>query len=226
MDTDVLIFTKNRAAQLDLLLRSIERYAPRLYRSVTVLAYPTTAEYALAYVVGRREWVDRFWTQSKPEDFETLTREWFDLHDRRVSFLVDDAVFYRPAPRLRQVTPPFSLRGGDYDYPFSLDGNIYERAHVRLLLDDMPPFRNPSELEAFGHELRHLLPFDFVNPCQPACLVGIPANRVSESSGMPHMGIDEKELNDDFLDGMRLALPDIDRDLPAHAYISYDRMVR
>jgi hypothetical protein len=213
---DCLVFSKDRACQLDLLLRSIRRYAPNLYRSVTVLATYSDDDYRRAYgrCKGEHGWAS-FWLEI---DFEWDVRRWLDKAGELVSFLVDDDVFYRDAPK--DMLVPFSLRGGDYDYPFSVDGNIYRGNDVKRLLEDLA-FRNPTELEAFAHHVRGRLPFKTVHPCRPPCLVGVPANRVSVSSGMPHMGVDTRELNDHYLGGGRLRIPEITEDLPAHAGLVY-----
>lgn len=207
---DVLIFSKDRAAQLDLLLSSIDRYAPSFYRSLTVLWTVSGADYLRGYHrcrgLHRRNLRLQWWQQG---DFDVDVRSWLDAAGPFVSFLVDDDVFYRAPPHT--PAPPYdrsaySLRGGDYDYPFSLDGNVYERADVVRLLRGLR-FADPTELEASGHAHRDRLPFTRVLPLVYPCLVGLPWNRVSASSGMPHEGIHEYDLNERFLAGMRLLVP-------------------
>lgn len=216
---DCLIFSKDRPAQLDLLLRSIEKHAPNLYRSTTVLW--TFSDTAKGYDICATEnqTAIQWWCES---DFEDCLREWLGRAGEVVSFLVDDDVFYRDAAEPLEL--PWSYRGGDYDYPFSVDGNVYAKADVEKLLHGLH-FRNPSELEAFAHEKRRRLPFTEVAHGQP-CLVGIPANRVSLSSGMPCMAttspwLDADELNRRYLAGERLALPEAGWSLPAHARLEY-----
>jgi hypothetical protein len=213
---DLLVFSKDRPAQLDLLLRSIREHANRLYASRTVLWRASAPEYEHGYQVCVAE--NPGWTWWREYAFEQNVRWWLSQTGETCSFLVDDDVFYRDAPA--GVDPPCSLRGGDYDYPFSLDGNVYRSADVAALLEGVR-FTDPTEMEARGHELRERLPFDHVVPVQPPCLVGVPANRVSTSSRMPHMGVHEYELNERYLAGGRLRPVEAERPLPAHAELGY-----
>lgn len=200
MGVDCLIFSKDRACQLDLLLRSVDRHAAGMYSSLTVLWTSSTREFGRGYALAFAEHAGvKFVLET---DFEQQVRKWLSLTDGPVSFLVDDDVFYRAADL---GSLPWSLRGGDYDYPFSLDGNVYALVDVIVLLHGLA-FCNPTELEAAGHEHRNRLPFQAVNHGEP-CLVGVPLNRVSEQSGMPHMGVHEYDLNERYLAGDRLRIP-------------------
>ena len=200
---DVLVFSKDRAAQLDLLLRSIKRFAPRFYRSVTVL-------YAYSEPCYREGYERLLYPMRRnllfvhQRDFEQQVRHWLEHSDGPVSFLCDDDVFYAPAPPAEELRLPWSLRGGDYDYPFSLDGNVYRPEWIRRLLARFS-FANPTQLEARGHEHRHVLPFDSVSGGVP-CLVGVPLNRVSVDSRMPSFGVHEFDLNEQWLNGEPLEL--------------------
>lgn len=222
---DVLIFSKDRAAQLDLLLRSIERHAPDLYSTITVLCVASSVEYEHGYDACVEEHSGvMFLGQS---DFEANVRDWLrTVTTHCCSFLVDDDVFYRDAEFGNTLSEwgCYSLRGGDYDYPFSLDGNIYPThkviAHLGLF-----SFSDPTELEARAHDLRERLPWTEVAAMQPSCLVGVPANRVSLNSGMPHMGVELRMLNDAFLRGERIECV-FDRDTyPAHWPVEYRLVV-
>ena len=216
---DVLIFSKDRACQLDLLLRSISRHAPELYRTVSVLYDWTEPCYAAGYQQCLSDHAP-VGVRFVPEiAFQEQTLTWLARREGAVSFLCDDDVFYRYLEPVGEL--PWSLRGGDYDYPFSLDGNIYERSDVDGLLDGLP-FTNPTTLEAVGHEHRFRLPFDRLQHGAP-CLTGIPWNRVSVDSRMPHLssddsctGVHQFDLNERYLEGFRLPVPTLDEDLPAH----------
>lgn len=232
---DVLVFSKDRPAQLDLLLRSIDTHAPDLYSTITVLYTASSADFYRGYSICFAEHANvRFELQS---DFERDVKFWLSRTNDAVSFLVDDDVFYadfsnklfgpglddglpRDAATVVRTGRPLSLRGGDYDYPFSVDGNIYTRDTVRDHVA-LYSFRDPTELEANGHDLREALLFSEVLPVDPPCLVGVPANRVSQRSGMPHMGIDPRMLNEAFLRGERI-IPLFDRETyPAHWPVEY-----
>jgi hypothetical protein len=214
---DCLVFSKDRACQLDLLLRSIDRWAPRLYGSITVLWTASEPVYERGY---RRCIADSvgatFWREY---DFHANVAWWLATCNEQVSFLVDDDVFYAAAPA--EAVGPLTLRGSDYDYPFSVDGNVYPTAMVRALLDGLA-FKDPTELEAQGHIHRDRLPAGFSLHRAEPCLVGVPANRVSRTSGMGHMQVHEYDLNERYLAGERIKLPEVEGTLPAHAELIYE----
>lgn len=222
---DVLIFSKDRAAQLDLLLRSIERHASDLYLTITVLYEATSSDYLMAYGMAMAEHLSVYWMPQR--SFEVDVRYWLsETTASCCSFLVDDDVFYRDVEAGNTLSEwgCYSLRGGDYDYPFSLDGNIYPTRKVVEHLS-LFSFKDPTELEARAHDLRERLPWTEVAAMQPPCLVGVPANRVSLNSGMPHMGVDPRMLNDAFLRGERIECV-FDRDTyPAHWPVEYRLVV-
>ncbi len=219
---DALVFSKDRPAQLDLLLRSVRRHARHLYRTVAVLvAVPSTLDLARGYVICAGDHPGVTFRLEHELPFEDEVHAWLDGAGVIVSFLVDDDVFYSRAREPDGL--PWSYRGGDFDYPFSVDGNVYAKADVEKLLAGVR-FRNPSELEAFGHDRRGRLPFGEVAHGPHPCLVGVPANRVSESSGMPHMGVDVHDLNVRYLGGERLELDLAGRGarvFEAHERLSY-----
>ena len=92
--TTSIIFSKNRACQLDLLLRSIELNAPDL-DEIHVLYHATEQSFFDGYEIVR----ERFpWVYfAKQNDFEIDTRNllknWVDDY---VCFFVDDNIIYRP----------------------------------------------------------------------------------------------------------------------------------
>lgn len=206
MKVDALVFSKNRPAQLDLLLRSIRFYAADLYGTVHVLWRGDGVRMRTGYQRLFGVYDDVVWIRESI--FNLQTRMWLGLCGSYVSFLCDDDVFYRPGPtEVDAECLPLSLRGGDYDYPFSLDGNIYAHRDVSRLFDHLPRFDNPNELEWFAHDIRQVLPFTELNPYEPPCLVGVPLNKVSDLGSAPHMGMDVTEMNERFLAGERLRVP-------------------
>ena len=220
---DVLIFSRERPCQLDLLLRSIRRHA--YYTDVQILYRADTPDAIRGYMGILHDHGE--WIRLTPERvFEDDVRFWLARADEVCGFLVDDDVFYRDAPLYHAL--PFSFRGGDYDYPLSVDGNLYHRDDLLHVLDEMPRgWQNPTQLEAIMHEHRHLVPFTDVTPALPPCLTGIPANVVSESSGMPSMGIDVHALNRAYLSGKRIDLDALERELEsrpaaAHTAVEYE----
>jgi hypothetical protein len=220
---DALIFSKDRACQLDLLLRSIDRYAPGLYSSLTVLWAWSATPFAEAYQTVMKEHQGVVFQTER--DFRDDVDTWLGLRDRwtrPVSFLVDDDVFYRDCDLSSYPVLPVSLRGGDYDYPFSVDGNIYRRDQLIELLRDTP-YVDPSTLEMAGDmNARERWRFATNHPVEPPCLVGVPWNRVSSHSGMPHANIDTRFLNELYLEGQRLAIPSSSVNLGTHAILDLE----
>lgn len=91
--TTALVFSKNRACQLDLLLRSITENAPDLFDTVTVV-WKGDGEYRDAYDVcqGDHGRVGFFREHDLRSQTIGLTAE----GSEHVAFLMDDCVFYRP----------------------------------------------------------------------------------------------------------------------------------
>ena len=250
---DWLVFSRDRALQLDGLLTSFDQYAAHLQQSVTVLYRATKPLHELAYLdCAKAHSRQMFWRQEG--DFAEDVFEW--IEDRAgyyVGFLVDDDLFIRPAPPVETVRPQageacFALRlwtsitrvsGNtvirswphrawpwrtsselDYGYPLALDGHVYRRDTISPLLDF--DFADPTQLEAGLAARADRLTYPLMAAAERQCLVGIPANRVSENSGVPHMGGDVDELCERFLAGDRLD-PDamgLDHVASAHAEIS------
>lgn len=203
---DALIFSKDRPAQLDLLLRSIEWFAPNLYSSLTVQYTYSGSRFAQGYDLCRDRHTDVRWRPEAAGSFERELRGWLHGVGWLISFLVDDDVLYQRPTYPQFLGVPYSLRSGDYNYPFSLDGNVYDKSTILPLIESVRGWRNPTVLEAGMHELRERLPFRVVSAMLPPCLVGVPANRVSEHSGMPHMNVSPVWLNERFLAGDRIDL--------------------
>jgi hypothetical protein len=239
---DCLVFSRDRPLQLDGLLSSLERYAAHLFKSVTVLHTSSSPIFQLGYLdCARNHEAITFWRQF--DSFEQDVHEWLHVADEYVCFLVDDDLFIRQAPELERALPRwdevcFSLRlwhaarswmwpqaRDDYAYPLALDGHIYRREAIAALLRFS--FDDPTRLEAglagradsLGVHTYGYMAADIVQ-----CLVGIPANRVSLSSGMPFIGgpeHDPQTLLERYLAGWRLdpdAMPLADVDT-AHADI-------
>ena len=198
---DCLIFSKDRACQLDALLQTIDRHAPML--RPTILYSWSDRRYHEGYRLLRLqragsgiEWI----AQPAADTFALLTR-YLVGQSELVCLLVDDDLFYAPACEPDLL--PWSWRPGDYDYPFALDGCVYESGRILSLLDF--PFANPTQLEAgVAWRLANAPEISWQLQHGEPCLVGVPHNRVSVDSGMPTLGGSAAELNDRFLAGGRI----------------------
>jgi hypothetical protein len=148
-------------------------------------------------------------------DFEEQVREW--LFRSPVTFLVDDAVFYRPATEpdrlpwshrragghMWRAYPPESEEG----YPLSVVGDTYGMA---MLLPVLPErFPNVTALEAGMAGNRDAFPSEIVYGAEQDLCV-IDANKVSEASNMPHMGVNVDGLLERYMRGERIDLDALD----------------
>lgn len=197
---DTLIFSRDRPAQLDLLLRSIDKFASFVYGPLSCLFIATDTDFEKGYANLIGEHPDIGWMREV--DFEAQVRDWLAHAADEIAFLVDDDVFDRRAIGLIDAVPA-SPRAGDYDYPLSVDGCIYYRDDILPLLDFS--FINPTQFESELHGRRGRYPYVGFASIYP-CLIGVPANRVSLSSECSHMGIDLAELNRRYLAGKRISL--------------------
>jgi hypothetical protein len=134
MKTNLIIFSKNRACQLELLLSSIERFAPHLFDDITVL-YKAMDEYLVAYMqLIKMKPNIKF---VKETDFRSDVLNLINTPYDFTSFLVDDAVFYKAVDSSKeeicnQITNDvvcFSLRLGkncNYSHPANLHYTLGE----------------------------------------------------------------------------------------------------
>lgn len=90
---DAIIFSKNRACQLDLLLRSIDINAHNLFDEIRVLYTATTQEFELGYekLIGKHNNV-LYYNQT---DFQRDTFSILKSCNEYVCFFVDDNIIYK-----------------------------------------------------------------------------------------------------------------------------------
>lgn len=113
MQASCLIFSRDRACQLDALLRSISRNAPQLYSRITVYYKATSEEHHRGYAkcMVKNNFPGRiFFVPEGTVAIQELVRS-FVRSDEFISFLVDDDIIYRPAPVIIHDFP-YSLRLG------------------------------------------------------------------------------------------------------------------
>jgi hypothetical protein len=231
-----LIFSKDRAAQLDLLLRSLERHAP--HEATRVIWLATTGDFAAGYetLPLNRSMTNLF-------DLE-LRRALWECPDETVTFFCDDDVVFDTIPHYdldqwfgtwsyqvlcvslrlgkQNKTMPWpgevwswpELPRTDYGFPASIDGHTFRVKDVFRMIEGRK-IPNPSELESvmmarcelFAHERPLMGSFEWQS------LVGIPVNRVSEQSRVPFgtkYPQTTRSLNKRFLAGHRIDLDALD----------------
>lgn len=206
-----IIFSKNRACQIDALLRSINDHC-QLFKKIIVLYTTTSKDFTDGYEIAINKHPDIDWMAevSFRNDFYLC----LDNSDDKVCLLVDDDIFINPVDELTlfdmmMEVDIISLRLGDnvtkkqhlhFNYKGSLDGNIYN-THDLLGAIQGAGFNNPNRLESrLTHSLNDLSMAWF----KESRLVGIPANRVSSTSGCDYFGHSSEELNELWLHGQEI----------------------
>ena len=125
-----VVFSRDRALQLDAFLSSVARWAPGLYSRIVVLFHATTGEHEAAYERLCRERPDVEWIaeQSFRDDLLAAlgTERWLVFH-------TDDDVFFADVPdfELRDDEVSFTLRLGlnnVYSYPLERDEQVQRPA--------------------------------------------------------------------------------------------------
>jgi len=250
----LIIFSKNRACQLNLLLDSIKHNSGLLFDKINILFKADNPEYNDGYlkVIGEYGGVNFL----KETDFRRDLIKLIDDNFEVTTLMVDDAVMFKQVlTRKIDIIKPvvedniiFSLRlgencnyshpanlyyklaehetigeyiifdytkqqVGDFRYPLSTDGHIYNTMLIKELLIETN-FSNPNTLEA---NLQRFVFTDLI-PNTLKCfieskLVSIPANLVNDTFRNRHgliYGVSEKELNDKFLHGEKIDMYSMD----------------
>lgn len=92
-----IIFSKNRAAQLDLLLRSLEARAPNIFYPIEVIYTVSAPEYRRAYKVLDEEHPNVFIAPECEKDFQGDVEACLSSKSSNyVSFFCDDDIMVRP----------------------------------------------------------------------------------------------------------------------------------
>ncbi|HUI92888.1 MAG TPA: hypothetical protein VLX68_11630 [Chitinivibrionales bacterium] len=240
----MLIFSKDRACQLDSLLRSIRDHFKTAYASITVLYKATGSEFEKGYdVVKRNPAIEKqSWIAEK--SFQNDVRAICGNLDTEslVMFLVDDDIMFRPCAidnvlnafsdehlfiSLRASrtyagdTPPEFIIHGPYlewkwnyskrrwvtwNYPFSVDGNIYHVKHIQKIIKKIV-FEAPNSFEGRMHTHRHHWWVKRIKKALApigASVFNNPLNRVQAESKTWHGDVSAESLNAAFLSGMRI----------------------
>lgn len=207
-----IIFSKNRAAQLHLLLQSIEKYAPNLYSHIIIICQFTTTEHREAYRLSIRGLTKIFPQLKMQVNFEHDVKHYLSQDYPLTTFLVDDDVFFRPV----KITPQeiheiiyhtsrvFSLRLGK-QYKYLKEFFLYRNYMTIPRNENVKCAAYPLSLDGNMFDTKFITKLidriTFINPnklesrlqkftskCSniystpDQCLVGIPINRVSSTS--------------------------------------------
>ncbi len=230
-----LIFSKDRAAQLDLLLRSLDRFAPAEDTTVIWTATPGRLEQGYLEAPFSAEFV-RQDEGGFDDAFRAALEEAFEGDDS-VTLFCDDDVAFRPlaSPYLPGEVVAFSHRLGvqndrpkpdgfpvwlwgplertDFGFPASVDGHVF-RASDLLSLIGGDVLENPTGVETIiAGRVEGVLGKrrPWMGCGHDQSIVGVPVNRVSTSSGVDH-GLDfpqaVEKINRRWLLGQQINLDD------------------
>lgn len=242
----LIIFSKDRACQLDSLLRSLKDHFHYAFTTLTILYRSSDTHFQMAYdtVRGFCTYPDSRWVQE--ENFASdLRKTVADLpDDELVMFLVDDDITIRPVnpdrlltdftndylflsfrasrdylgydqrlPEFLKIDPYlawnwryYQRKNNTWNYPFSVDGNIFHIWRIQKILKEVS-FKAPNSLESAMHDYRKkrwikAIPLAMATPCP--IIFNNPLNRVQTENETWHKNIDPSHINDMFLSGKRI----------------------
>lgn len=246
---NIVIFSKDRACQLDLLLRSMSVFFPIGDPTHVVYTY-SDRDFGEGYLKAFEShpyvklYPESVATQQYGVGFRAWVRQLIDPGKPYTMFLVDDNVFKEPFsfdsnerfqafrgrsdvvcfslrmhPGIRycytqrQDTPPpqFTEPGiwnwhaplGDWHYPMSLDGSIFNTADVFPLIHSLP-YANPNTFE--GILANHPINKPYMMCLDKSPVMNLPVNKVQTVNGNHCGNIRASYLNEQYLQGKRLDL--------------------
>lgn len=224
-----IIFSKDRPAQLDRLLRSIKEFYPECLYSVIYKASTPDYEYGYysisepaireedfkqdvinfmdkdctAFLVDDMQFIDRF---------RAAGREYYEFLDQDdvacLSLRLYPGITYSYMKDMQLTPPPgttWQWRGlkSYWGYPMSLDGHIFKTKDIKPIIERLE-FSNPNELE--GQLAINPIDKFFMMCYEKAKVINYPLNLVNDVCKNKNMNINPEYLNDSFLAGHRLAL--------------------
>lgn len=230
---NVIIFSKDRAAQLDLLLRSMPQFDDvyvlwtasnnRFYDGYDELQHETPDGIMFIEEFSFKDNV--VWYANSPHDLTMfLTDDDVFINDMEEAEMTDNilCLSLRLNPRMNycytlsrsQKSPKMTQNGNtykwnwmfadaDYGYPMSLDGHIFRTTDILPLLEDLK-YKNPNTLE--GQLARHPINRPMMLCYENSAILNNPINRVQTVNGNRHGTVTAEYLNDMFLKGKRICL--------------------
>jgi hypothetical protein len=195
-----IIFSKDRACQLDALLRSLEDHLRLNFNHIVIYTY-TNDEFKKGYEMAEKRHPNVKFVHETNLKKDILSC----MVTLQISFMVDDQIMYKESPLIKVLGDHtcFSLRLGcsvpqvHKDYPISLDGHVFRTNEIKPLIESIS-FNNPNKFESLlqKYKDKFKVTFDY------QCMIGIPHNRVSAKSHCHFSGMyTTKILNDYYLDG-------------------------
>ena len=226
---NIIIFSKDRAMQLDALFQTIARYLPFTY-NIAVVFKASNASFAAGYArlmsrAGPIAWLHE-------SNFRSQVLSCLSSDNEYTMLECDDSMFFGPAwftgladhvlchslrlgrnttlcyptsqsQRIPQDFPVWRYRDAeaDFAYPFSTTGHIYRTKDLFDIMDARG-WSSPNTLEASMVGAQSWRPF-MTAPVR-SCSVCIPHNKVQNDFPNREEGGNPDKLNDLFLAGRRI----------------------
>jgi hypothetical protein len=263
MKFDCIIWSKNRPAQLDCLLRSIKKYFNDV-GNIFIIYTSTTSEFNSGYnkcvlkeyglntnFIGEKDFnsdfkdilnnkiMTKYFLGISDDNVfihNTNLPATFELQENEIAFslrLSNNATFCQPR-NLDQKVPIFEYKENniikwnwvnegqmsDYGYPLPIDSNIYRTDFIRNCLNNVQ-FNTPAEAEVYlDHHCKDYSK-PFMRSFTDCKLVSICANSVYQGYQNINMGISLEELNNKWLSGLQIKLPEVNPNA-CHIFYTYN----
>lgn len=94
MSIHCVVFSKDRAAQLELLLRSVQKHIPNIFSDISVLYTTSDEEYEKGYSILKEEF-GNYANFVRETNFCENTKELSKTDAKLLCYLTDDDIFYR-----------------------------------------------------------------------------------------------------------------------------------
>lgn len=225
---NLIIFSKNRPMQVECLIRSVLKNAP-LFNEIHI-QFTAEEKYKNAYQYLAKSLHSKGVKFHEEKSFVGTFKELISISGDKICLMVDDDIFFRKLTKWEVIKKePFeilSLRLGDnikqhvhLTYKASVDGNIFDKSILEKVVNNQT-ITNPNKLEVALIEATkpHIM-----KRLTESKIIGIPCNRVSETSGCQFMSDNTEDLNRMFNLGVRIDYENMDLEHNnVHKYIDYE----
>jgi len=172
---NLIIFSKDRAMQLECLLRSVKKNCDH-FDNIYVIYWCSDESYREGYKLIKGA--------ALVEEVYLKQNVLYLMDEEYVCFMVDDQICFKevkciPELKKKQV---FSMRLGNnvrghHNYPLSVDAHVYRTQDIKPLMESIK-FDNPNKLETYLQRFKKGWEILY----EDQCFISIPHNRVSEGS--------------------------------------------
>jgi hypothetical protein len=231
---NTIIFSRDRAMQLELLLTSMKKWdCIKLFRPI-VTWKATNQEFRDGYLKLINDWIVESYVRFDERGYLKEDMLSFMI-DELTCFFTDDDVLYTEPPRATTFAMTFSdndfcysmrlgenttycymldkpqnKNEGDFAYPFSIDGSIYHTSQTKPMIESLQ-FTTPNELEDGMYRLVKDKPEYNIKYAGHSSVVGIPHNKVQTTHAANRSaGGSAAELNKLYLQGKHIIFEKMD----------------